>query len=1662
MLSCRFWRNAIWTCGHPGEAAPPARWIGIGLAVWLGVGAGLGSPAAAQEKEKPPAPMAEKPAPMADKPAPMADKPAAPKPEKPEKPAKPNPVQNILRGIFGGPNVPPPAAKPPAKRGGTIPDEAPASGSRDRLDARAASDVELSRRVGQLQTLIRGERWDDAIDVVEFLLEVDEDRLYRTPQGQWVSLLGEVERITLALPEEGLRNYRNRFDGPARTARGKAQESGSFDELVRVASRYFATPGGMTAAEDIAAILEDQGDYAASAHWTRRLIAAKAPGTETPEWKVRAARRLAMGGDRLAAEALLKGIPDLRPFLQVAAPAAATPAVAGAEPLTPQAWLDGMTPGGARGATVVRDTRMPYGEAAHGAVFAADAPLLFSRWRQSLVRRYAVEEQVQTLVWDLIESKKATLPALFPVAAAGKVAVRTLFGVAVFDAETGAPSWRLESDVAPERLLAGEPLRRTQGRTMIQGFISPAYDGANPEQHPLTSVLYRDGVHGSLSSDGRRLFVLEDIALMPQNVYGYWQQEDVVDPLGRDWKSNSLAAYDLQTGRRMWRIGGRKIEDVFAPPLAGTYFFGAPVVDGDELFVIGEANDAVSLHCLRASTGEPLWSQQISGVGQTISRDMVRRGWPCWPAVGEGIIVCPTTSGWLVALDRVQHRFLWTHRYSAPVNTPNTRNGYFINQPLDLHARWYPGAPILMDGTVLFGPSELPDETGSQQPVLVALDARTGKPKWPPRPKGNSLVLAGAADGRAYVTDVLSLKAINVASGATVWETPWPELGDVPSGRGLLTETAFLQPMRSGALHEFDRQTGKIRRTQKLRAGDDAPGNLFALGGRVFSVTAQELVAWEPDQPLETFEKEAKTSPLAALRLAELYLRLQRPEDAVDAARKVETQEPELVRKRRDILWEGLWTLASGDLTAHEEAARELEQFASTATDRDALVRLHADRASAQGKFVGAWEAYRKLVATAGTEMIVDGNQTTRQDVWLADRLAQVYEKLDGEPRKEADVRRQLEGAADVPALRRVVRLFGFHPDADAAHLRLAGLLEQANDSTGAGIHLRQLQRSERPEVAALATWQLASLYERLGWTADARLLLEELRVRFPEAALPDGAAGDLAAKALERIPVASSVAMPVWTGDYEVVRVFREHQQQSRALPPFGERPAFLEDKLLQVSLQNQRIALLTTDNRTLWSAPLRSSPLEMYSQESPIVLRGPMTYVVHNGVIHAFSLLEKKPLWTHIPDLRGSARTFYRQPQFVQTYSMQKIAAFAQPRMLSRMSVATGMLGAVSDQAAVVYDRRSIQALDPESGAMLWERRGTRQDSMVYLDGDRLYLFSSSDRPVLLDVRSGRVLKKFDSGSPLDKARQVVEGGLIHCEITGKSDSRKFRIAKTTHVDLATGKVDEVWKQEFSDDSWAVPVSEREFFVVEPDGRTAVLNLQTGRVMELASVKEVLATLDPIRRRTGQLQCLMDRERIYLFVDQKMMLTNTYLPGPNIRCSGACVALDRREPKIAWQQDVSGFNLPIDRTGDLPVLPFVAVQNVNRDDLHFQDIKLRVLDKSTGKALVDWQGKSYSSHIQGIVADFPGRAIEFRSYNETFLVRPAVAGAAPVIPAAGDAPGVAPGPPVEKGGDKGAEKGAADPAPAPAPTPAPRTRPADSILPAPKDREKAPAREI
>ena len=78
----------------------------------------------------------------------------------------------------------------------------------------------------------------------------------------------------------------------------------------------------------------------------------------------------------------------------------------------------------------------------------------------------------------------------------------------------------------------------------VQGGLvrTSGSSGSQVDQQPLTSLLYRDGLNGILSSDGERLFVIEDHALLPTQVnrnYGAWGCSVTRnDPYRRDWSSN--------------------------------------------------------------------------------------------------------------------------------------------------------------------------------------------------------------------------------------------------------------------------------------------------------------------------------------------------------------------------------------------------------------------------------------------------------------------------------------------------------------------------------------------------------------------------------------------------------------------------------------------------------------------------------------------------------------------------------------------------------------------------------------------------------------------------------------------------------------------------------------------------------------------------------------------------------------------------------------------------------------------------------------------------------------------------------------------------------------------------------------------------------------------
>lgn len=170
-----------------------------------------------------------------------------------------------------------------------------------------------------------------------------------------------------------------------------------------------------------------------------------------------------------------------------------------------------------------------------------------------------------------------------------------------------------------------------------------------------------------MASDGARLFVIEDDSVVMHGPAGTGFQlvGDTYESQRRT-PGNRLAAYDLATGRETWAIGGPANGESFDLPLAGSFFFGAPLVDGGELFVVGERDLDIRLYALDPATGRVRWSQLLAHSDAKIEQDLGRRWWTAQVAYSNGILVCPTTVGWLVGVDRLDHSVLWMDRYAPP------------------------------------------------------------------------------------------------------------------------------------------------------------------------------------------------------------------------------------------------------------------------------------------------------------------------------------------------------------------------------------------------------------------------------------------------------------------------------------------------------------------------------------------------------------------------------------------------------------------------------------------------------------------------------------------------------------------------------------------------------------------------------------------------------------------------------------------------------------------------------------------------------------------------------------------------------------------------------------------------------------------------------------
>ncbi len=1509
-------------------------------------------------------------------------------------------LQDFFRDVFvpkGNPGRAPQRKRP-------LPDHQPnkenTESGHDAIDSRAPHDAKIEQLLQAAELSVKQKNWKLAIELFQRLLDQPEDSLHRSAKGPWQSVRRTANQMLGQLPEATLVEYRSQYGGLAQQQLTAARRSGQTSEYVNVATRFFHTAAGYEAANYLGMLHFDRSEFGLAARWFEELAASPAPIAKSDSWRLRAAISFARSGDSTAASAILSQL-SKGPNTLVGV---------GTSSVKASEWLQQVQVETALHSVALADWTQLYGTAARIGTAIGGDPLLSPDWFLPLTSSRLVRDSLKWLVQDLQDQKRSMILTSIPLVVDGKVIYRDLRGIRSVEIERGRPLWESVEGVSAERILGGLPPQQVDPQDAWRFRANPfqhlsEYQGSAPEFSPLTSLLFRDGVYGLISSDGKQLFAIEDHGILSRNQpgqhWGWDGNNDTNDPFGLPWKTNRLVSYDLQTGRTLWSLGGNESREAFDPPLAGSYFYGTPAVDGDELFVVAGKGDDIKLWSLDRQTGVPKWSQLIAYADTKIDLDIARRWITSQVAVGDGVIICPTTVGWLVAIDRMRQSVLWAHRY-----TPNSggdqneqENGSQLLKQRDLNELWSPSAPVIVGNYVVYTPQE--------HPILVCLSAVDGRRIWE-QPKEQGLYLAGVFDQKVLIVGDTSVTAFNLSDGLTAWSAPLDD-GIRPSGRGVVVDDRFYLPLNNGELRSLELATGKRLSQTFVASNQPSLGNLAMHHGKLVSLSPTGLTVYrQRDALLAEIQQRLKADPddpTALLRSSEIQLLNRDYSDALSLLRRIAPDRllPEERSRHHAALIESLSTVIENDVLHRGEELEDLRRLAATPAEKLLYWELTAEKLLGEQKPVEAFDVIRKLAEESGDTEITrsdDRRITAKRTVWLSGRMLDLWSATPEAERQVIDdriVRITTEAAGlSLKDCQRIVTLFSFHPAAINARQRLVEWLVDAKDLAGARIVLQQLVGDSNQTVASQAVERLARLMIQVQRPADAVYYYELLRSKYPDVLVRDGMTGiKLADAARENKELNFEPATQVLTWPETPMRPVHSvvnHLQPAQNVILDTPLPFF--DRISIDAYQNeQRLVLESSATGSVeWMVPLRAAGRGLDEGHLSCRQIGHQLFFVNRGILHAISPVDRQVLWTKsLGDQNDGLASGRHSNRFVlRSMTAPGQNDGAQSLFLQRAQQ-TGSLAIVQPDYLCVYGRRSLSILDPRTGEEVWKLDGLPMHAVVVGTRDTLFvIIPGKDEALAFRAIDGKPLEVPGATKMLNNAIMAHGSSLVLLEFAGSNPLRVIGIGRQKVLLRLHDPVTDStrWKLEFPPGTLVSPLGEDEVVALFADGQIQRIDVATGQMTALESIpgKKV--------ERPQERYLLSDDDRIYLIVNSQDSGHQTY--GENlasIRMNGTIYCWNRKGHQFAWPPlEIKHQNLVIDRFSTLPVLLCVSRSWKPRGpaNIGIGTLNLTAIHKQTGKMLINAEiPSSYSGfHAVGINPGEP--SIDLKSYNMRLRLAP------------------------------------------------------------------------
>jgi outer membrane protein assembly factor BamB len=966
-------------------------------------------------------------------------------------------------------------------------------------------------------------------------------------------------------------------------------------------------------------------------------------------------------------------------------------------------------------------------------------PLSNVRWQLDTTVSPKQQRRVSELMRDMASSAQTLPPSWVPLRVGDQLLMRTTEYLVGVDYRTGKRVWLHPWSKAPEEDETKE--------------LNPRIPNASSKASQLTEFLkqrvWNDLPYGQVTSDGERVYVLEGL----KNVNPSTRRVGFMGAVTSS--GNSLVALELESeGILKWFQGVRAGAD---SPLAEAFFLGPPLPIDGRLYVMCELAGEIYLLCLDPVTGREIWRQQlVANEFGAVSRDSIRRVAGAMLSYQDGVLICPTGAGALVAINLGDRTLRWGVNYQR--NAVQTR---FMQQTMvsseQLLKRWFTGTAIVSDLSVLVTPVETDR--------LYGMNLLTGRALFTKKTRVDLRYLAGIREDNFFLVGPQEMRAYSLSDGSQVWRTKSDVFanGQQVSGQGVFGDDSYLLPTNTQEILQISLKDGAV---MGRRGTNYELGNMIAVDGEVITQGPTKLsVAFGEATLAPLVERMLEEDPDnfdALVRKSELLFQSGKVSEGLELLARARLAQPEndevrvlsvsgMLAKFRE---EGRMTPQQvEELAKLIDLPTQLAEF--NALQLEAAIAAEDDELASRLFLELSGMITREFRSGDTTEDILgQQGRVCLLDAWLNGQLREFLADIEPEANKyfetqlEAYLKATATQADSAQATERMQRVLTHFDGTESAEiLRVA--LDKRHQRSGEA-HLLEMNAlghfSPNPagisRLSSSRLLMLANAYAAGKMPHNVLGVIRELDSRSEELSEED-------VKVLEEVRsnAEQAIVEKVWPKN---VKSTWTQTARSRYSPPMPNEVSLD----IQAGEQFRGFALLEASNNFQWRGPDGTGkPIALFGRSlvrtsSPkrvrAVVSGGVMIVQTTTELLALDLAKlnqpnsESILWSHNIVGAGSDKLILETTAtpFGGQVSNFRIESADMDRPEYRV-------GAVLGDRVIVLRGGQLKAIGLHSGEDLWQTNAAPKNGFVLSDGQRVAVVSSlSKETVFFDIADGREL--------------------------------------------------------------------------------------------------------------------------------------------------------------------------------------------------------------------------------------------------------------------------------------------------------------------------------